>query len=90
MTTKLLHAHFNGSTIQLDEDYPLQPDTRLLIAVLDSSDTGMVLDELSDTEDDLALWRRQSLAGLEMAYGDDEPDYSHAQLKERNPGYDPR
>lgn len=34
-------------------------------------------------------WLRLSASGLERAYGDDEPEYTDADLKELNPDYRP-
>ena len=34
-------------------------------------------------------WLRLSAQGLERAYGDDEPEYTDADLKELNPDYRP-
>ena len=36
METITLHAHYDGSQIQLDEPYELQPDTKLLVTVIPS------------------------------------------------------
>jgi len=34
-------------------------------------------------------WLRLSAQGIERAYGDDEPEYTDADLKEHNPDYRP-
>jgi len=88
MATRILQAHFDGNSIMLDEEFPLQPNTKLLIAVLDTHETYTEKETESNAEDDRTLWYRMSLQGLARAYGDDEPDYSLTQLKERNPDYE--
>jgi hypothetical protein len=70
-----LKAHFDGKQICLDEPYALQPDSKLIVTVLPGD---------SLTEERLA-WLAVSQAGLARAYGDDEPDYSDAALRETPP-----
>lgn len=65
MAIVTLKAHFNGKQIQLDEPFELQPNTPLLITVLDAAD-----DETKD-------WLGLSLQGLAAAYSDDELEYPH-------------
>jgi len=59
-----LQAHFDGKQILLDEPYELTPNTKLVVSVIQ-----MQSDERED-------WTRFSLANLERAYGNDEPEYS--------------
>ena len=59
-----LQAHFDGKQILLDEPYELAPNTKLIVSVIQPQD--------EERED----WMRFSLANLERAYGDDEPEYS--------------
>lgn len=66
-----LRAHFDGATIQLDEPYELPRDAQLLVIVLPSS--------LLDLEQ--AEWAALSVKGLAQAYGDNEPDYSVADIQ---------
>jgi hypothetical protein len=70
MAPVILKAHFDGSSIQLDEPYELPRDARLLVTVL--------ADPTSDLE--RAAWAALSASGLEQAYGGDEPDYSTAEI----------
>jgi hypothetical protein len=42
-----------------------------------------------DLADEYEFWYRLAAQGLAMAYGDDEPDYSLAMIKEPNPEYKP-
>lgn len=80
MGPKTLRAHFDGERICLDDPYPLQTDTKLLIIVLPD------LGEDEDHQD----WLRLSQAALESAYGGNEPDYSLKMIKEPNPDYEGR
>jgi hypothetical protein len=69
-------AHFDGRQILLDEPYELAPNTKLVVSVIQ-----MQSDEPED-------WTRFSLANLERAYGNDEPEYSLELIKEANPKYE--
>ncbi|MBC7797962.1 MAG: hypothetical protein H7Z37_13905 [Pyrinomonadaceae bacterium] len=73
-----LHAHFDGKQILLDEPYELVPNTKLIVSLI----------ELKNEERD--DWTRFSLANLERAYGDDEPEYPLDLIKEPNPKYEGR
>ena len=67
-----LKAHYDGETIRLDEPFDLPPNARLMVTVLPPL-TG------SDRED----WSNLSVANLARAYGDDEPEYSVANVRGR-------
>ena len=71
-----LQAHFDGKQILLDEPYELAPNTKLVISVIRTKD--------EERED----FTRFSLANLERAYGDDEPEYSLDLIKQANPKYE--
>jgi len=73
-----LQAHFDGRQILLDEPYELEPNTKLVVSVIE-----MQNDERED-------WKRLSLANLERAFGNDEPEYSLDLIKEANPKYERR
>ncbi|MEW6130449.1 MAG: hypothetical protein AB1757_25670 [Acidobacteriota bacterium] len=73
-----LRAHYDGTQIKLDEPFELEPNTRLLVTILSSSD--------SDDE----VWHNFSAQGLNSAYSDDEPEYSISLIKEQNPDYERR
>ena len=77
METINLPAHFDGSRIQLDEPFEMEPDTRLVVTVLPKQQ-----------DDERRDWQLLSQQGLQGAYEDEEPDYSLALLKEVNPDYD--
>ena len=66
MNAVALKAHFDGKHICLDEAYPLEPNSRLMV---------LVVPERADDAEPEELYElgRQSLA---RAYGDNEPDYS--------------
>jgi hypothetical protein len=76
MNSVILKAHFDGKKICLDDPYPLQPDTQLLVTVVsgDSKDA------------ERRAWLAASQASLARAYADDEPDYTGAALREKPPG----
>jgi hypothetical protein len=62
-------AHFDGTHVTLDEDVSLSPASRLIVTVLDDT----------DTERDEFL--RSSGAQLEAAMDDDEVEYSEIDLE---------
>jgi len=64
----------------LDEPHQLPPDARLLVTVL-PTDTF---------EEERADWLRLSARGLAAAYGDDEPEYTDADIKTFTPDYNGR
>ncbi len=79
MPSVTLRAHFNGTQVVLDEPFSLEPNVKLLVTILPT--------EADIERDD---WLRLSAQSLESAYGDNEPEYSLADLKEANPEYDRR
>lgn len=72
-----LSGHFDGQHIQLDDPYPLAPETRVLITVL----TPSAFDQES------AQWVALSLEGLATAYGPGEPDYTSVIRHQWNPDH---
>ena len=68
MPTAILKAHYDGERIVLDEPFELQADARLVVTVF-APDT------------DRSEWAALGVQGLARAYGDDEPDYTTADLK---------
>ncbi len=66
-----LRAHFDGKTIQLDEPFTLPADAQLLVTIL----TPTSLDA------ERAAWAALSAEGLARAYGDNEPEYSVADIQ---------
>lgn len=71
MPVTSLKAHFDGKTIQLDEPYEFPPNAQLLVTVLPPT----------PLETEQGGWTALSAAGLARAYGDDEPEYSVADLR---------
>jgi hypothetical protein len=70
-------AHYDGERIQLDEPIAIPRNASLLVTILK--------DDKDEERDD---WYQLSLAGLARAYGNDEPEYSDADIKVMNPDYD--
>ncbi len=68
MKTVALTAHFDGEKVQLDEPCQLEPNARLMVVVL-------------PPDDERQAWLRFSAAQLAKAYGDNEPEYTAADLR---------
>lgn len=81
MPSVTLRAHFNGTQVVLDEPFSLEPDMKLLVTILP---------ENGDADAERDEWLRFSAAGLNAAYGDDEPEYTLDDLIEINPDYEGR
>lgn len=79
MKSVTLRAHFDGQQIRLDEPFELEPGTPLTVVV-------PAKDEDAERHD----WFLLSSGGLEAAYGENEPEYSLAMIKEPNPASLPR
>ena len=75
MNAVTLKAHFDGKQICLDEPCELQPDAKIIVAVVAGD----------SMEEERQAWLAASQAGFARAYGDDEPDYSRAVLRETPP-----
>lgn len=71
-----LRAHFDGEKILLDEPFPLEPDTKLLVTVLPKTDA------------EREAWLKLSSRRLQEAYGDDEPEYAVSSVRVVNPSYE--
>jgi hypothetical protein len=65
-----LKAHFDGQHILLDEPFDLPTNAPLIVTVLPA-----------ELEAERAAWNQAAAAGLARAYGDEEPEYSVADLK---------
>ena len=70
MPSVSLRAHYDGSSIRLDEPFDLPEGAQLVVTVL----------ETAGPEDDRAGWIDLSARGLARAYGDSEPEYSIADV----------
>ena len=75
MNAVTLKAHYDGEKICLDEPFELRPDARLYVTIV----------PIESAEGERQAWLAASKAALARAYGEDEPDYSDAQLRERPP-----
>jgi hypothetical protein len=71
MPAVTLKAHFNGKQIVLDEPFDLPPNSPLMVTIMPHEDS---------IED--AQWHRLAAGSLARAYGEDEPDYSVADVKQ--------
>jgi hypothetical protein len=70
MPAVTLKAHFDGQQIVLDEPFDLPPDSPLMVTVMPKEDSS---------ED--AQWQSIVAGALARAYGENEPDYSAADVK---------
>lgn len=73
MPATVLKAHFDGEHIVLDEPFELSPDTPLVVTVLSPA--------TSEQDSEREQWTTLSLQSLARAYGDDEPEYTLADLR---------
>jgi len=71
MPTISLKAHYDGQSIQLDEPFSLPVNARLLVTVLPAGDA------VRDEE-----WFILSSQSLARAYGDNEPEYTEADIQQ--------
>jgi len=67
MKTVALTAHFDGEKVQFDEPCQLDANARLMVVVL--------------PDEERQAWSRFSAAQLAKAYGDNEPEYTAADLR---------
>ncbi len=70
MSTINLKAHFDGTSIQLDEPFDLPKNVPLLVTVLTPT----------DMKAPLSGWAEFGASALARAYGDDEPEYSQSDV----------
>ncbi len=77
MNTIHLKAHYDGEKILLDEPFNIEPNTKLIVTVLQK--------HMNEERED---WIVISQKGLEQAYGKNEPEYSADLIKEANPDYE--
>ena len=75
MMTVTLRAHYDGEHIVLDEPFEIPANAALAVTVLapDASE--------DDRERERASWAALGAGGLARAYGDDEPEYTVADLR---------
>ena len=74
MISVTLKAHYDGKHIVLDEPFQIPVDAALMVTVLAPSapERGLEREQTS--------WAALSAENLAHAYGDDEPEYSVADL----------
>ena len=72
-----LRAHFDGEQIRLDDPFPIEPDSPLIVTVWQK-------ERVDDEEEALALLAGSALVGASV----EEPEYSLDLIKEPNPGYE--
>jgi hypothetical protein len=70
MTAVVLKAHYDGNRIVLDEPFNLPRNTQLMVTVI-------------APDDERSAWATLGAQNLSRAYGDDEPEYTTADLKRK-------
>ncbi len=70
MPSVTLKAHYDGQQIQLDEPFDLPCNALLLVTVLPPEGNG-----------DRVAWLAASSAALARAFGDNEPEYTAADIR---------
>ena len=70
MPSVTLKAHYDGERIQLDEPFDLPRHALLLVTVLPPEGNG-----------DRVAWAAASSAALARAFGDNEPEYTEADIR---------
>jgi hypothetical protein len=68
--TVSLSAHFDGKNIVLDDEYPLTPETKLLVTIIGDAD--------GDVQAERRAWSMRSKQAMSRVFGNDEPEYSAA------------
>lgn len=77
MSMTTVKAHYDGKNVCLDEEVSLTPNARLLVTVVPEG-------ELADEREEWFTFAMQNFASM---YGDDEPEYTLDDVKEKNPDY---
>ena len=78
-----VRAHYDGAQIVLDEPCQLEPNTELLVTI-------MAKEANQNRNEEREEWASLGIKTLANGYGEDEPTYSLAMLKEANPNYERR
>jgi len=80
MAMQMIESQVIDAThLELFQPIQIPPHSKIMIAVI-------AADDLADERE---FWYQLADQGLAMAYGDDEPDYSLAVIREPNPEYKP-
>ena len=74
---KALQAHYDGKAVYFDEPCNIQPNTPLVVVVLENE------------KEEEEQWYQLARLGLARAYAQDEPNYDNIILREPNPHYKP-
>ena len=74
MPTVSLKAHYDGERIVLDEPFELPVHSPLIVTVLPVPGSPL--------EQERAEWAALAVRSLARAYGDQEPEYTIADIKE--------
>jgi hypothetical protein len=75
MPTVSLKAHYDGERIILDEPFDIPVHSPLIVTVLPAPGSPL--------ERERAEWSALAVQSLARAYGDGEPEYTLADVKER-------
>ena len=68
MPSVALRAHYDGNQILLDEEFALPVNAQLIVTVL------------QEPIPERTVWSALAAQGLAMAFGEDEPEYSTADV----------
>jgi hypothetical protein len=82
MNLVTIPAHFDGKQIQLYNRVNIEAGAKLIITILPIPKN---IEAKNETNDD---WMSLAMAGLESAYGENEPEYSLNLIIEPNPNYE--
>ena len=74
MPTVSLKAHYDGERIVLDEPFELPVHSPLIVTVLPAQGSPL--------EHERSEWSALAVRSLARAYGDQEPEYTIADIKE--------
>ncbi len=92
MSYVAIPAHFDGLQIRLDKPVNMEPGTKLIITILPKPDENYENYENHKNHKNLmeSDWTQLAMAGLENAYGENEPEYSLDLIIEANSDYERR
>jgi len=87
-------AKYENGTVRWEQKPPVKGLHDLIVvfadvSATDPSEQGAGPADVLDKSDESRIWTDFSMANLEAAYGDDEPEYSDAMLKTPNPEFAP-
>ena len=87
-------AKYENGTVHWEQKPPVAGSHDLIVVFADVPDAGHAEPDdpsatVREAHDENRIWGDFSLANLEAAYGDDEPEYSDVMLKTPNPEFAP-